>query len=66
MVSVLEMLAAGNAREVAQPSQGASYARKIQDDEAVIDWSRPAAQIERAVRARVLRASGLSAGFDES
>jgi methionyl-tRNA formyltransferase len=51
MVSVLEMLEAGNARELPQPGEGASYARKIQDDEAVIDWSRPAAQIERAVRA---------------
>lgn len=51
MVSVLESLAAGNARVVPQPDEGASYARKIQDDEAVIDWSRPAAQIERTVRA---------------
>ena len=51
MVSVLEMLAAGSARETPQPSEGATYARKIQDDEAVIDWSKPAAQIERAVRA---------------
>jgi len=51
MVSVLEMLAAGNAREEPQPGEGATYARKIRDDEAVIDWSKPAAQIERAVRA---------------
>ena len=51
MVSVLEMLAAGNAHETPQPGEGATYARKILDDEAVIDWSKPAAQIERAVRA---------------
>ena len=51
MVSVLEMLAAGNAREEPQPGGGATYARKIRDDEAVIDWSKPATQIERAVRA---------------
>ena len=51
MVSVLEMLAAGSAREEPQPGEGATYARKIRDDEAVIDWSKPAAQIERAVRA---------------
>ena len=51
MVSVLEMLAAGSAREEPQPGEGATYARKIRDDEAVIDWSKPATQIERAVRA---------------
>jgi methionyl-tRNA formyltransferase len=51
MVSVLEMLAAGSAREESQPGAGATYARKIQDEETVINWSQPAAQIERAVRA---------------
>jgi methionyl-tRNA formyltransferase len=51
MASVLDMLAAGNASEKPQPGEGATYARKIQDDEAVIDWSQPAVQIERAVRA---------------
>jgi methionyl-tRNA formyltransferase len=51
MASVLEMLVAGNAHEKPQPGDGATYARKIQDGEAVIDWSKPAAQIERAVRA---------------
>ena len=34
-----------------QPSEGASYARKIDKAEARIDWSRSAAEIERQVRA---------------
>jgi len=51
IVSVLEMLTAGNAHEEPQPAEGATYARKVQDDEAVIDWLKPAEQIERAVRA---------------
>ena len=51
MVSVLELLAAGHAHQQPQPGEGATYARKIQDYEAVIDWFKPATQIERAVRA---------------
>lgn len=34
-----------------QPFDGVTYARKIEKSEAVIDWSRPAQEIERAVRA---------------
>ena len=51
MATVLEMLAAGTHRQTVQPADGATYAQKIRDAEAVIDWSRPAPQIERAVRA---------------
>ena len=51
MAAVLAMLAAGTERETRQPVDGASYAQKIRDAEAVIDWSKPASQIERAVRA---------------
>jgi len=35
---------------VAQPREGATYAAKISKDEARIDWSRPAVEIERQVR----------------
>ena len=36
---------------VAQPEEGATYAAKVRKEEARIDWSRPAADIERQVRA---------------
>lgn len=36
---------------VPQPADGATYAHKIEKAEAAIDWSRPAAEIERRVRA---------------
>ena len=51
MAAVLGMLAAGTARETTQSAVGASYARKIRDSEALIDWSKPASEIARAVRA---------------
>ena len=35
---------------VPQPAEGVTYAAKISKDEARIDWSRPAAEIERQVR----------------
>ena len=34
-----------------QPAEGVSYAHKVSKTEAVIDWSEPAAQIERRLRA---------------
>ena len=50
-VSVLETIAAGTALETPQPAEGVTYAPKIQDSETLIDWSKSAVQIERAVRA---------------
>jgi methionyl-tRNA formyltransferase len=50
-IEVLKSLAAGNARETPQPAEGATYASKIQQGEAVIDWSKSAERIERTVRA---------------
>jgi methionyl-tRNA formyltransferase len=35
----------------AQPEAGVTYARKITREEAQIDWARPAAELERTVRA---------------
>jgi methionyl-tRNA formyltransferase len=51
IVAALEAASAGRTRAVPQPAQGASYARKIEKRETQIDWRRPAAEIERAVRA---------------
>ena len=51
MVEVLAALAAGKTHAVPQPAAGASYARKIDNDEAVLDWSMTARQLERVVRA---------------
>ena len=51
LLGVLEDLAAGRARAVPQPAAAATYARKVDKRETVVDWSRPAAEIERAIRA---------------
>lgn len=41
----------GRAREVPQPASGATYARKIEKRETLLDWSLPAAVLERSIRA---------------
>lgn len=51
IVVALEDIAAGRARAVPQPAEGACYAPKIAAEETVVDWSRPCAQIERQIRA---------------
>ena len=51
MPAVLEEVATGTARAQPQPVAGATYAAKIQGSETVLDWSRPARELERAVRA---------------
>jgi methionyl-tRNA formyltransferase len=51
MVAALVEIGAGRAQPRAQPAEGATYARKIEKREALIDWRRPAREIERAVRA---------------
>jgi len=51
MAAVLEEVAAGTACAQPQPEEGASYAAKIQSGESVLDWSKPARELERAVRA---------------
>ncbi|MXY39341.1 MAG: methionyl-tRNA formyltransferase [Rhodospirillaceae bacterium] len=47
----LDGTAAGDLAPRLQPGSGATYARKIAKSEARIDWSQPAAHIERTVRA---------------
>jgi methionyl-tRNA formyltransferase len=51
VVEVLDQLAAGSAQSMPQPDDGVTYAAKIDKSEALIDWSRPALEIERQVRA---------------
>ena len=51
VLEALKGLAAGTLRPQPQPTEGVTYARKLEKREAPIDWSRPAAQIERQVRA---------------
>jgi methionyl-tRNA formyltransferase len=51
IVEALADVAAGSARPVAQPSEGVTYAAKLGKSEAAIDWSLPAACIDRQVRA---------------
>lgn len=51
MVDVLDDLAAGRAHAQAQPDAGVTYARKVDKREARLDWTRPARELERAVRA---------------
>lgn len=40
----------GAARETAQSEEGVTYARKIKAAEARIDWTRPAAEVDRHIR----------------
>ena len=51
LLAVLEQLAAGTARALPQPAQGVTYAAKLEKAEGIIDWSRPAGDIARQVRA---------------
>ncbi|MCB9942863.1 MAG: methionyl-tRNA formyltransferase [Geminicoccaceae bacterium] len=48
---LVEGLESGSLRPVQQPSEGAIYARKLVKEEADIDFSRPAVEIERMIRA---------------
>jgi methionyl-tRNA formyltransferase len=51
IVQALELAARGGLRAVPQPSEGVTYAHKIDKAEARIDWGLPAATIERRLRA---------------
>ena len=47
----LEKLAAGDIAPEPQPEKGATYARKLAKDDRKLDWSRPAIELERLIRA---------------
>ena len=51
IVDALEQLEAGTLSATPQPAQGVTYAEKILKQEAAIDWTLPAAEIERRIRA---------------
>ena len=51
IVRALEQIAAGTARPAPQPAEGATYAAKLEKDEARIDWARSAEEVDRQVRA---------------
>ena len=51
VVEALKQAAAGRLVRIAQPADGVTYAHKIAKSEAAIDWTRPAATIERKLRA---------------
>jgi methionyl-tRNA formyltransferase len=51
IVEALELAACGGLRAVKQPTQGVTYAHKIDKAEAAIDWSQSAETIERRIRA---------------
>ena len=51
IVEALERAACGGLRPVPQPAHGITYAHKIEKAESAVDWSLPATQIERRIRA---------------
>lgn len=51
IVEALARLERGTLEALAQPSEGATYAPKLSKQEAQLDWRRPAAELERMVRA---------------
>jgi len=51
IVAALAQLEAGKARAIAQLAEGVTYAGKIGHGDAVLNWSQPAAALERAIRA---------------
>ncbi|HUG25746.1 methionyl-tRNA formyltransferase [Piscinibacter sp.] len=51
IVEALELAARGGLRRTPQPSEGVTYAHKIEKAEAAIDWTQPADMIERRIRA---------------
>ena len=51
LLDALEDIAQGTAQPRPQPAAGVTYATKLRKEEAAIDWSQPAAQIDRQIRA---------------
>jgi methionyl-tRNA formyltransferase len=51
LLDALDEIAAGTARPRVQPTDGVTYATKLRKEEALIDWSRSAAEIDRQIRA---------------
>lgn len=50
IVEALALLAQGTLEATVQPEDGVTYAAKLTREEGMVDWTKPAAQIERQVR----------------
>ena len=64
LLEALDGLANGTLSATPQPSEGVTYARKLEKHEAQIDWRRPALEIERQVRALRPRATAETVRVD--
>ncbi len=53
LLKALEGISAGTLKSRPQPAQGASYAKKLKREEGDFDWRKPAAELERTIRAFV-------------
>lgn len=51
LLEALDQIAQGTATPHAQPADGVTYAAKLRKEEAAIDWSRSAAELDRQIRA---------------
>ena len=51
ILRALDGVASGSLKGTPQPADGVTYARKIERDDAKIDWRQPAAMLERTIRA---------------
>ncbi|MBU0725514.1 MAG: methionyl-tRNA formyltransferase [Alphaproteobacteria bacterium] len=51
IVTALEGLADGTLSATPQPETGVTYAAKLSKEEALIDWTKPAVELERQIRA---------------
>ena len=51
LLDALDEIAQGTATPREQPAEGVTYAAKLRKEEAAIDWSRSAAEIDRQIRA---------------
>jgi methionyl-tRNA formyltransferase len=51
LLDALDEIAQGTATPRAQPAAGVTYAAKIRKEEAAIDWSRSAVELDRQIRA---------------
>jgi methionyl-tRNA formyltransferase len=51
IVAELAAILSGRAQARAQPHEGVTYAHKLGKSETMLDWARPAVELERAVRA---------------
>ena len=50
MVEAVQLLEDGKLQLTSQPTEGATYARKIDKAEARVDWNRPAAEVHNQIR----------------